>query len=376
MDQYEGMASSVKNRLLLIVSLLFIFLTGCLPTYVIDDIRLVQALGYDAVSKNRVMGTVAVPNFSSSGSQQTQSQNVQSSTDSFSVISNTGKTVPFKLQAKSQEPLRLGKLNVILFNEQLAKRGVEQFVDFFNRDPDIGRQLYIAVVQGKASGVLKGRYSTGTAVPGYLKKMIEQNTERNLPETNLHDFLYAYFGNGIDPFLPLIKKTGDHIEITGLAIFKTNKMVTAIPFDQSFIFKMMYQPFTQGNYEVRVARNSYVSVENIGSKVDYVIEDGGTSHPKITINVKMQGVIREAESDKKSATYSQKVTKVLDKELRNKANKMIKQFQKENVDPLGLGDRVRSKTRNWDFSKWQQSYPHARIHVSVKVDIAQTGITS
>ncbi len=376
MGKHERLAPDMNRRVLLSLSLLIIFLTGCLPTYIIDDIRLVQAIGYDAYGHDRIVGTIAATNYNSAGNPQSQSQSPPSATDSFSVISNTGKTVPFKLQAKSQMPLRLGKLQVILFNKELAKRGIEQFIDFFNRDPDIGRQLYLAVIDGSSKTLLSSQYATGTSVSDYINKMIEQNADRNLPRTNLHAFLYAYFGNGIDPFLPLLKKSGDHIVLEGIAFFKTNKMVAEIPFNQSFIFKMMYQPFTQGNYEIRVASHDYVSVENIGSTVDYKIKNGASSHPVITISVNIKGVIREGESRKKSTKYSRKVTKIMEKELSKKANMMVDQFQKKNIDPLGLGDRVRSNSREWEFKKWLKAYPHADINVRVNMNIAQTGITS
>ncbi|WP_210023304.1 MULTISPECIES: Ger(x)C family spore germination C-terminal domain-containing protein [unclassified Paenibacillus] len=49
-------------------------------------------------------------------------------------------------------------------------------------------------------------------------------------------------------------------------------------------------------------------------------------------------------------------------------------LQKKHIDPLGLGDRVRAKSRNWDDAHFQEIYPHLNVTVKTKINIIQTGV--
>ncbi|WP_419180568.1 Ger(x)C family spore germination C-terminal domain-containing protein [Bacillus salipaludis] len=48
---------------------------------------------------------------------------------------------------------------------------------------------------------------------------------------------------------------------------------------------------------------------------------------------------------------------------------LIQSFQKLKIDPIGLGDEVRSRTRNLNDRKWLTQYPSAKINVKVHVFI-------
>jgi spore germination protein len=53
---------------------------------------------------------------------------------------------------------------------------------------------------------------------------------------------------------------------------------------------------------------------------------------------------------------------------------MIKRFQREGIDPLGLGDQAKSQNRRWNEQQWKDNYPHAEVHVNIDTQIKETGI--
>ncbi|TCP26624.1 spore germination protein [Scopulibacillus darangshiensis] len=365
------------KKLCLPILLLFIP-TGCLHSTVIDDIRLVQAIGYDYVGDDLVLSTVAVPNYTMGGGESGGGPSSSATTDSFSVISHTGKAIPTKMQTKAQQPLKLGKVNTILFDEDLAKHGIDDFVDYLNRDPVIGRKLYLAVVDGSTQELLSGQYEESQAVSIYLNDLIKQNIKYNLPRMNLHEFLYSYFGQGKDPILPILKKSGDHIEITGIALFRNGKYVGKIPIpNKTFIFKLMSQPFEGGAYEFYLKNNpsAYISVLNTGSKVTYSVKNGNSASPDILIHVKMKAIITEAPLRSNPKEYINKISKAMEKDIEKQGEQLVEKFQKMSVDPLGLGAKTRSQTRGWDFEKWKDHYPNADVKLKVDIQVKQTGIT-
>ncbi|MBM7646531.1 spore germination protein [Scopulibacillus daqui] len=361
----------------LFILLLCMNLTGCLPTDVVDDIFTVQAIGFEDAGDHKILGTVVAPIYA-----QTQSTNQgtgaqsQGTTDTFSAVSHSDKEVIEKLQTESQQQLKLGKLTVILINDTLAKKGIEKYLDYFNRDPHIGRNVFVAIVDGSTRRLLDNQYASNPDVSRYLFDLIQQNIKRNFPVTNLHEYFYDYYGKGINAFLPVLKKHGDHIEIEGIGLIKHNRYIGLLPFNKyAFIFKILNEPCDQGTYAIKLSRHNFVTVKNIGSKVKYKVRNGKSAKPEIFINVNLNGIITEASVQNNPQKYIKAVSKVLKKDLENKGKNLTEILQKRGVDPLGLGDQVRSYTRNWNEHQWYQHYPDAKINVNVKVNITQTGIT-
>ncbi|MFC7395265.1 Ger(x)C family spore germination protein [Scopulibacillus cellulosilyticus] len=369
---------NIKKRMKALLILLFCtVLTGCLPTDIVDDIYTVQTIGFDYAGNHEILGTVVAPIYAQSqggGSQQGGAQQGPSTTDTFSTVSHTDKEVVEKLQTESEQKIKLGKLTVALINDALAKKGIEKYLDYFNRNPDIGRDVYVAIVDGSTRRLLNGQYASNPDVSRYLFDLIQQNIEENFPNTNLHEYFYEYYGKGINAFLPVLKKHKDHIEMEGIGLIKNNRYIGLLPFKYVFIFKMLREPFNQGTYALNLSPHKFVTVKNIGSKVKYKVKDGNSRQPKIWINVKLNGVITEASVQGNPQKYINTVSSTLEKDLKNKGTKVIKLLQRKNTDPLGLGDQVRSYTYNWNEKQWYKHYPHAKIKLNVDVNITQTGI--
>ncbi|MCM3626192.1 hypothetical protein M3194_02270 [Paenibacillus glycanilyticus] len=82
-------------------------------------------------------------------------------------------------------------------------------------------------------------------------------------------------------------------------------------------------------------------------------------------------VLRDAQASRRMylAVVDGKAKEVLEKSFSSE------KFQTEGIDPLGLGDFVRSKTRNWNEEKWKREYGLLNVKVNVKMEIEETGIT-
>ncbi|NOU75452.1 hypothetical protein GC098_29395 [Paenibacillus sp. LMG 31458] len=49
-------------------------------------------------------------------------------------------------------------------------------------------------------------------------------------------------------------------------------------------------------------------------------------------------------------------------------------YKEEGIDPLGFGELVRSKKRNWDAEMWEKEYWGLDVHLNVKVDLTEMGV--
>ncbi|WP_345240919.1 Ger(x)C family spore germination protein [Pontibacillus salipaludis] len=370
----------MKNISITIISCLLI-LNGCSQKSIIEDIQIVQTIGYDYIDNDSIQGSAALSIYGQSEAQSTV-KNVSISTTAHSV--NDMKN---RLQETSSKPIRNGKLESVLYNKELAEKGVYEFIDYYSRDSSIGRDIQLLIVDGSSESLLSTSYEIAPTVTFYLRDLIKQNLEQNLPTVNFHEFLYSYYGAGMDPFMPLIQQREGEIDLVGLALFQDDRLIDQIGMDDLFIFKMLYESVQNGIYEFTIAEegretseqpnSNYIVTEAIGSNVNYTIKNAKHS-PEIKIEVSLKGKINEAVSLKKKENSRRLIDQVevkMEKELEEKGLLLLKKLQEQEIDPLRIGDRARAVTRGWNEQDWKEVYPTATFSLNIDVDITQTGIS-
>ncbi|MBM7584047.1 spore germination protein [Bacillus pakistanensis] len=341
-------------------------LSGCIDQQILDDVELTTAVGYDLISDDLIEATAVVPQYQPDSS-------VTNKT--FSATSKLTKDISDKLTRQSSKPFVSGKLEVTLYSTELAKEGLRNIIDIFERDPHIGSRLYLVIAEGELKKQLNIQY--GTIDNGmFLSKMIEHNVESGmLPKTNLHQFTKSLYSDGIDPFLPFIKLEGKVANIEGIAVFKEDKYIDLIPEEDCSIFKMLLERSTKDvSLSIELEEDSArASVHSIATKRSYKIKTP-MQNPDIKINLDINAVIREYSNGRITKQVTSKIEKKMEKIIRNRANKMINNFQNQQIDPLGIGNQVKYQARYWDPQKWDVLYPDSSIDVKVNVKINQAGV--
>jgi spore germination protein len=349
-----------------IVTIIFfiIFTSGCVEKEILDDINIITAAGFDLVEEDKIMGTALIPVY--------EEQTIANET--FTEVSIVSNEVLTQLQKKSSDPLVSGGVEVVLFSDELAKRGIVDLVDQLLRDPSTGAKIYLAVVEGKAKDLLEGNFGN-RGMGTYLSYLIENNQYRSdLPKNNLHVFRYNYFAKGTDPHLPLIKVEGDKVKIIGVALLRGDKMVDKLPEDQLFFFKLLTDKYSEGTYTVKVKKNEYASVESISSKRRIRVKNQHP-YPEITVNIDIKGIIKEYSGEKISPKIINEIEAKFEKDIVKDCSELIKRFKELKVDPVGFGDEAKAVTRNFDYKKWYDQYPDIDIKVKANVNIVETGVT-
>ncbi|WP_017755148.1 Ger(x)C family spore germination protein [Calidifontibacillus oryziterrae] len=333
---------------------------------IIDDIFMVMIVGYDYVEENLIKGTVVAPNYKADNT----IENIAFTDVSSIVYENRD-----KLEAKSPRPLISGKLEAALFNSELAERGIIEYVDNLQRDPIIGSRVYLAIFEGSTEKFLqKPRADVPTGV--YISRLIEQNNAYdNLPKTNLHIFSYQFFSKGMDPFLPLLKEENDKVAIKGLALFKHDKMVSELPRKDFLYFRGLYEHFDNGTMFLKLENDDLVFLTTIKSYRDFEVKYAGKQfNPTVTIFIKMEGIVREYTGRKITPKIVKAIEQQINKNIEENANRIVKEFQEVGIDPIGIGDHVRNRNRNWDEKKWKDIYPTVEVNVKAEFEILEHGI--
>jgi len=352
---------------------LALILGGCHKARIVDELLIVHAMGYD-VTDGKYIGTAIYPTFK---------QGPMTKPDILTTNSATIYDLIPRLSAKSALPIEEGQLRMVVFGKEFAKRGVTEIVHSLSRNNKVGSRLQLGVAAGSAEEILRITAKTTVSDTLYLSNLVEQNIETmNLPQTNLHLFMYNYYAKGRDPYLPYLKKQGNFVKLEGLALFKKDKYVGSVNLRNSFFVKLLLNETKNGVFQVKISNkgedekaNQRVLLQNLYGEADYSLsqKDG---REIVKIDIKIRGLVRDypVSVNMSDPDSQKKITRAMEKEVEREIKDLIKYFQEKEIDPLGIGDFVRSKTRNWNEDEFYKKYKAVAIRPEVSIEIVQTGI--
>ncbi|CAM4195186.1 hypothetical protein BAMA_23945 [Bacillus manliponensis] len=354
------------KRILLLWITCFL-LVGCAQPQIVDENRIVHVAGFDTEGKS-INGTILYPEYTHGVETKPQMQ---------STTAQTFETITSHLSSESPYKIVLGQMSTLLFGKSVAQNGISDIVENLLRNPDIGRDVQLAVVDGSAEKLLNNVVKNDSL---YLTQLIEQNIKNeSIPRTNLHVFLYDYFSFLSDPFVPHIqKKEQGSVAVTGLAFFKEDKVVMYVNQQDAFLVKLLVTPTQNGRYEMTLkkeGKKGTIVIQNLlGGSTFYVTQDGASPNVKITLQ--LDGLIEKAPAwinltKKKDILY---IKRQLEKTLEKKLLTLARRFQEKEIDPLGIREEIRSRSRKWDSKQIRNMYPSISITVKAKVNVVQSGI--
>jgi spore germination protein len=351
----------MKNRIGFWILSLF-FISGCIEKEILDDIGIEIARGYDLVDDNKVLGTMLVYNFQPDKSIKNTILTAKAS---------TSREIVNKLQEQSSEPLSEGSIELFLFGEKLAKDGLIDYLDAPIRNASIGARMYLVVVDGNANELLSGNYGTrGNAI--YISNLLNHNIKNhNLPRTNLQQFFHDYYQLGKTSFLPQIKKmTNDKLELNGISLFKGDKLkvIDTIEPADMFYFKLLIDKFSEGSHMIKREEGEAI-LRSITSRNKMRVTKRNPY--QVTIHMKISGVIKEYTGPGKlTKKIITEYEKTMEEQVTKESEKMIKRFQEQEIDPIGLGFFIKTRTRGFKLNKqWEQSDEYKNLTVKVVTDV-------
>ncbi|PEL08357.1 Ger(x)C family spore germination protein [Bacillus sp. AFS017336] len=358
----------MKNSLPIVIICITLCLNGCslVPSTNVNQLNIIEATGFDLVKPKQIKGTVVFPVFRPTG--QTE----------FSVSSANGETIKKvreRLDSQIRYRLISGQLRVVTFSLELAKKGIFPIIDTFNRDPAVGNIIQLAIVDGETVDLLSLKQYSKENIALYMYDLLLHNSQTGpFPYTDFATFIYQYFEVGQDAYLPVLKIVNDKIKLTGIAVFKQDKLITILPWKYAFIFKGMMEDYKQGLHQFKID-GEYVAIDNLTSKSKYIVKLK-KGKPEFTIYLNMNARIQEYTGDKPIIfpKHIKQLTKAIRKDIEKNANELISLLQEKNIDPIGLGSKLEAHQRNFNLKKWKKEYSSAKIKVKVNLDILHTGV--
>ncbi|WP_245638859.1 Ger(x)C family spore germination protein [Priestia koreensis] len=361
--------SDRMKKLGTILVLLLLTLTGCSNQEIVDEIQIVNSFGYD-YEDGEIKGTILYPLFK------------YGATEEPSLIAAKTKTtfdVPAKLDNKSPLPIADGQLRSLLLGESFAKHGLRNTINTISRNPNLGRTLQLAISEGSAHELLSSVTRKKISDTQYINKLIEQNIRlESFPRTNFQIFLFNFFAEDRDAFLPYLKSEKNAIKLNGIALFKKYQFVDVIPMKHAFIFKLLDDGSKNGRYMMNVKKGNHkgqIALQNLYTKRKYYLK-GTREQPEIQIVLKIDGKLQEYPYwiNVNNPENVKLISKQLKNKIESESHSIINHIQKLDVDPLGFKDFIRSRTRHYNHERIRSIYKDIPISVRVDVTLVQTGI--
>ncbi|PLS18731.1 hypothetical protein CVD28_06340 [Bacillus sp. M6-12] len=357
----------MKLCFLLTFSLTF-FLSGCgIHERIIDEVQIIEALGYDR-EEGKVKGIAIYPTFAEKG---------KVKLNTYKTVSDSYEDILPRMNAKSAYPIETGKLDFVLFGKEYATQGIEDVITNLARNPNTGSRMLLGIAKNTAEEILQS--SNHVNLSFHLSKKINQNIENgNLPKMNLHLFLNNFHQEGRDQILPYFILEEDQIKIDGLALLKNGKYINHINLRKSFILKTLIEGFQNGQYKTKITHNKkegFILLKNLDAKTTYTVENSD-GIPSIFIDLTIHAEIEKASSwfDLEQDKDIVKLKGILNEHFKKEVQSLISLAQGYNVDPIGLGEKVRASSRNWDYQRFMDIYPEVKTTVNTNIYILNTGI--
>lgn len=360
------------KKFVLIIITLFILLisSGCYNYKEINDMAIVSSIGIDKDNKNdKYIVSAQIMN----------SKESEDSEDSqITVYTKEGDTVHEALRnitLKSPRKLYGNHLSKIVLSEEVAKEGIDNILDIFNRITEVRNEFIITIVkEDKASDVLKVLTTTESIPAEYVKLSLKiaDKTSGLTYATKLDEFISLYLKKGIDPVVPVLKidkkeKKGTTINnitttnpiskivIEDLAVTNKGKLETYLKNEEVIGYNFLRNQIQKMIIPVKCDdENNYASILILKNKTKSNTAKKDNKYI-INFNINSEAIITEYNC-KKDLT-DEKVIKELEKDTEKKIKRYIKKSldkQKETKGKfLGLERLIYldyPKYKNEDYS--------------------------
>lgn len=319
------------KKLIFLIPIIFL-LTGCYNYRELNDLAIISGV---SISKNNDNYNITVEVVNPKKEQDTSS----GKEPDYVIYEGTGKSMQEAFRnivKESPQKLYGAQIDILIIDEETAKEGLDEILDFFARDPEVRSEFYVVI--SKNSDSLK--------VISPLVNLSSKNIINSLESTNTymgivnlvtyHELLSNFINPYIEIALPSIEMIGNedvgetnlNIEsttsqannfISNMTIFKNNKMLDYLTKEESIGYNII-----KGNTKTVLIRNEYDNNEFI---VNEIIESSTKIKPnikekEITINIK--GTASISEVNKKINLENDKEIKKIEKDLNKRVEELIK----------------------------------------------------
>lgn len=278
-----------------------------------------------------------------------------------------------------------GHLQVIVISERVARKGISNVLDFFDRDPEMRKRIGVFISPSEAKKVFEVVPRIEDYASSYLSaipKNVRQNA-RLVHKTDLGEVV-ASIRLGLPFVLPDAEVTKDEIKVSKAAVFKDGRMVGWTGSLDTEIIKLVRDLYKGGIFTAPDPDNKEsivtLEVERAGTDIEPVIQGKMVS---FKVHSKIKGKLAERlgsySNETIHADYLKKMSDVFARRIEDQCRVAIKNIQKEfGADVFHFQEILKAKKPGyWEMVKdrWDEIFPQVEVSVTVDVTMMNSGLS-
>ncbi|MBU3099088.1 MULTISPECIES: Ger(x)C family spore germination C-terminal domain-containing protein [Clostridium] len=373
---------------LLVVSIVSIYAEK-LQVSPVEDLNITAGVGYD-INKGlngevEYRVPITIYDFKTKGKEgagssiKNSTKIIKGSDVSSSIIktkANTIAEIRQQRQLNASKPFTIGTPKITIIGEEQAFYGIKNIVNilFFNANGN--DKVIFAVGKGKAEDILRVKVDGYPSAADYMEGIVRHGTNYNFfnTEYNLLNIYVTLDSEGKNLVLPYLEIKDKNIAITGMALFKGDKMAYVLPMEEGKIMNMLREKNGKGilslqespdkyiNYDATVKRK--VKCNKIKGKYEFIIDL--EFQGDIIENTLYKSMKKESEKE-----FEELISKKIEMKCYDFLCKMKNSYK---IDCLNLGMYAAAKYGRESGVDWNDEVSNADIKVNVVVNIDKIGI--
>ncbi|MDQ0063841.1 Ger(x)C family spore germination protein [Paenibacillus harenae] len=367
--------------------LMTLTLSGCWNRRELNDMAVAIAIGIDRVDEQYEVTIQTVD-----PSQMSNNRNVDRfPTRIYSEKASTIFEALRKVTSKSSRKIYLAHLLLLLFNEEMARDGIKEPLDFLFRDHEVRPDFNIAVTRGyQTKDVLSivTPLEVLSALDLYRSLNVSQKLWAPTAAVNINEMMVMLTNDGVEPILTGLTLIGDlnkglsadnvkqprpylYFKFKGIGVFRKDRLVGWLnePDSKSFSYVNNHVSSTVGSVQCPGSKKRF-AIELVKSKVSREPSiRNGSPHMKLIVHVSgnVGEVQCETEINDKSIIELQELAS---EQLKSIIENSIQHVQSQyGVDIYGFGANFHQKYpkqwRQWR-TNWNEQF--AQMSIEVQMD--------
>lgn len=377
-----------KKNLLYILLCMFlsISLSGCSWGRELNDLTIVAGIGIDKTYDNNILLTAQIvkPGSTSSSKDSSGSTDNNKKFWNSTISGNTIFECVRKITHKTGNRLFVSHCQVIVFGNELAQHGIQEYMDFFLRASEFRPTTLILVSNSSAYEILDIEPKLEELPVMNIAKITKEYIfTSEYKKINIKDFSTRLMSKTTSPVAPLIgidiTKNKKELMISGMAVFKNGKVVgTLSPFETEGLLWLTNE-IESGLIKLSSKlEQSEVVFEILNAKTKVIPE---IKNDKIFMNVTIDAESSLAEQNTLEDLLKVPTLKILEEKQEDVIReKILASFEKSkelNSDIFGFGDKIHKRYKTeWKQleNNWDNIYSNIIINTNINVKIRKTNL--
>ena len=280
-------------------------------------------------------------------------------------------------QNKIGNSLFFGLVKLYLIDEEYAKYGIRPLIDITFKNPAINNDLYLVVCKGKSEEYFKRDMPGYDNSAEYISDMIKNSVNYNFFKGD-YMFKHAVLSmdaEGKNIVSPYIEMMGDDVKITGMVVYKKDKLAAILDMKDTKIMNMLRENNVKGILTIQKDSVKYINYD-AESKRKITCERIGDKYI-FTIDLDLKGEIINNELYKDMAKKIE-ITEKFEEDMERQVKEMCTGFLEKmkngyKVDCLQLGWVAAAKYGRDTGVDWDKVVSNSDIKVNVKVHVDKVG---